>query len=121
MSLLKTVSKHEVNEGTYTARVSKFNEVKAVVNEQTEDIIRQAYVAVELELDNTTFVDRLYAARIPYVMRCLKRQYGLEHKDIDLEILLLYAAKHPVNVVVTIDAKYGVQVDYVTVEEEKGA
>ena len=110
MSLLKTVSKHELGNGVFEARVARYEEIEATEKSQ-------AFVAVTISADNTEHTDRWYAARIPWLMRDLKRQLGLQSQDLTLEELLEIAKKQPFDITVFTDSRYGIQVAY-TVDDD---
>ena len=104
MSLLNTKITRDLEPGTYTARICNYREYSP------ED--RQPYVAVELAIDDTFVTHRWYSSRIPYIMRCLRKQFRKDYFDLTLSELLEYGVTHEFIVHVSYDTRYGIQIDY---------
>jgi hypothetical protein len=104
MSLLNTKITRDLEPGTYTARVRSYKEYNP------ED--RQPYLAVEMDIDNMIVTHRWYSSRIPYIMRCLRKQFRKDYFDVTLSELLEYAMTHDFTVTVSYDTRYGIQIDY---------
>lgn len=111
----------ELIHGTFKATIENFKEVPALVNNSRPDlydttlpenaIVRDAYLEVILRLDTgDTLETRWFSRRIPYITRCLRNQLG-DHLY-RLSDILCAAANHPFTVHISIDPKYGTQIEY---------
>lgn len=105
MSLLNTTLYHEIESGAYMARVISYAEY-------TPDN-KQAYIKVIMKIDGTDVVEIWYASRIGYIMKCLRKQFGLEYVDVTLLQLLETAKAQDFCVTVSYDSTYGRQINYI--------
>jgi len=100
----------ELITGNFTATISDYKEVPALIDDDNT-IIRDAYINITLNLSNNEFLDtRIYSKRLRYFMFAMNSQYSeITYK---LSDLLEKMRTEPFNVEITIDAKYGYQVDF---------
>lgn len=104
MSILNTILIRDLEPGNYLARVRTYKEVNLEG--------RQPYVEVEMLIDNLFIVEHWYSSRIPYIMRCLRKQYRKDYMDCTLSQILEMCRDQDFVVNVSYDAKYGRQIDY---------
>lgn len=104
MSLLNFTLIRDAEPGTYTTRITRFEECKP------EN--RQPYVLVEMNIDGLVVEDRWYASRIHFIMNALRKQFRKDYMDCTLSQLLDLAMKNDIIVHLSYDAKYGRQIDY---------
>lgn len=107
MSLLNTTLYHEIESGAYMARVISFNEIIP------ENSKQQSYVAVVMRIDGTVVTERWFASRLPYIMKCLRKQFHMEYVDVTLLDLLNTAMEHDIAVTVEYSSQYGRQINYI--------
>lgn len=103
MTLLETKIERNITAGSYWTIIKHFEEC-APEN-------RKPYIEVHMNIDGLEVVDRWYAARIPYIMHCLRDQYNLT-QEMSLADLLKIASTHGVGLTVSYDPQYGRQIDY---------
>jgi hypothetical protein len=116
---------YEITHGTFEATITNYKEVPALINNHRTDghydrydhnlpenaIIRDAYVAITLRLSNGESINtRWYSKRINYIMRCLNRQF--DFTTYSLRELLDYCRTHSFTVSISLDPKYGTQIEY---------
>ena len=107
---MNSILDFELTHGTFLATIDYYKEVPAIIDDNNT-IIRDAYLAVTLRLNNNeTIKTRWYSKRIPYILRCLRTQLG-EH-IYKLTDALNIASTTPFTVHITIDSKYGQQIEY---------
>lgn len=104
MSLFDTYLERDLKPGTYTTTIHYYKECKPDG--------RQPYVEVQMNIDGLEVTDRWYASRIPYIMRCLRRQFRADYMDYTLSQLLKLASERSICVTVNYDGYYGRQIDY---------
>lgn len=103
-SLLNTTLVRDIEPGSYITRIRTYNEVNIEG--------RQPYVSVEMLIDDLIVTDRWYSSRIPYIMKCLRKQYHKDYMDVTLSQLLNMCKDQDFVVNVSYNAKYGRQIDY---------
>ena len=116
---------YEITHGKFEATIVEYKEVPALINNQRTDghydrydttlpenaIIRDAYIEVTLRLNTGDSIKtRWYSKRINYIMRCLSRQF--DFTIYSLRELLTYCATHSFTVSISLDPKYGTQIEY---------
>lgn len=104
MSLLNTSLIRDAEPGFYYTNIHSYKECKPAN--------RQPYILVEMLVDGLYITDRWYSSRIPYIMRCLRKQFRKDYFDCTLSELLEYARTHKILIGVSYDARYGQQIDY---------
>lgn len=103
MKLLETTIKRDISAGSYWTKITHF--------EECHPENRKPYVAVHMTIDDIDIEDRWYASRIPFIMHCLRDQYGIT-AEMSLAELLELASTHGCGVTVTYSSQYGRQIDY---------
>lgn len=109
MSLLNTYIEREIKPGKYQTKIHHYKEVTPN-NRYGQN--RQPYILVQMNIDGIEVYDRWYASRIPYIMKCLRKQLHADYMDFTLSQLLKQVSKYPITVNVTYDGYYGRQIDY---------
>lgn len=103
-SLLNTTLIRDVEPGSYWVYINHYEECKPEG--------KQPYILVEMTIDNLIVTDRWYASRIPYIMKCLRKQFRKDYMDCTLSQLLDLAHDNLITVQVSYDPRWGQQIDY---------
>lgn len=109
MTLLDTYLEREIKPGKYQTTILRYKEVQPN-NKYGQNL--QPYILVTMVIDGLEVTDRWYANRIPYIMKCLRKQLRADYMDYTLSQLLKQVSKYPFTVTVTYDGYYGRQIDY---------
>lgn len=104
MSLFDTFIERELKPGTYQTHIHYYKEVS--------NPGRQPYIEIQMKIDGLEIIDRWYANRIPYIMRCIRHQFRADYMDYTLSQLLKLASERNITVNVSYDGYYGRQIDY---------
>lgn len=111
----KSLLDFEIINGIFEAVIVNYREVPALYDSDiggcTDRMIRDAYMEVELKLDNgDTLITRWYSKRLAYIMRCISYQFdGMIYK---LSQILEYCRTHSFTIEVWEDSRYGQQIEY---------
>lgn len=104
MSLLNNTIAADLESGAYTARLISYKEV--------DDGIHKPYVSLLLEANGQQIEDRLYESRLPYFMRSIRPQLGLQFVACNLEEILDAATKTDFTITIEYDQQYGRLISY---------
>lgn len=107
MSLFNMFIERDIKPGFYQTKILTYKEVIP------EDPRKQPYIRVHMNIDGIEVIDKWYANRIPYIMRCIRYQWHAEYLDYTLSQMLKQCSKHAITVKVSYDGYYGRQIDYV--------
>lgn len=101
----------EIINGTFEATLESYNEVPAATDPITDRIIRDAYLNINLRLNTGEIINtRWYSKRLSYIMRCIS--YQLDRTYYKLSELLEVMRTTPITIELSMDPKYGPQVEY---------
>ena len=100
----------ELISGTFTATIAEYEEVPALLDDDNT-VLRDAFIKVTLNLSNNQlFTTRWYSKRIAYIMHALNAQFS--EVTYKLSELLEKCRTTQFTVEISVDPKYGYQVEY---------
>ena len=115
MKNTKSMLDFEILNGIFEATIVNYKEVPALydsdIGGHTDRMIRDAYIEVELRLDNNeTLITRWYTKRLGYIMRNISAQFdGMIYR---LNQLLEFCRTHSFTIEIWEDPRYGQQIEY---------
>ncbi len=101
----------ELTNGIFEATVESYTAVPAATDPITDRIIRDSYISVDFRLNTNEIINtRWYSKRLAYIMRQVS--YQLDRTFYKLTDMLEILKTTPITIELSIDPRYGPQVEY---------
>ena len=104
MSLLNTTLLSNLESGSYSARITSYEEITP------EN--KKPFILVTLQLSDREITDKWYESRLRYIMYGLRNQLNLTSKTTSLVDLLEAAKIRDICITIDYSPEYGMQISY---------